>query len=281
VDSVRNVVDSIIVSHRVSKKISGALHEETIYSQPTAVAPVSSPAKKTRRSESPGPEGTEVRLRKPLEKLTKSEVEDIADERVKHMVMEKLGDGDPKKVFSNKDNLPFFEITDGRRIPIKCVRIKKAVPTFPLGDGSTARHVTSESNHHIEIFAELDQGGKEVEWEGAVVPMYEAYRRLKAGEPIVKKEHRPGRLLKFSLGQGEVVECDDKQGGRSLFVFRKVTQFSAGGIQIGFAPLNDARKAREMQVSRAWLWTTPNTLGERHARKVVVSPLGDVSEAHD
>ena len=156
-----------------------------------------------------------------------------------------------------------------------------SLETFPLGEGRTARHVTSESNHHVEIFAELDESRNEVEWDGAVVPMAEAYHRKKQGLPIVQCEFGPKRLFKFSLGQGEVIECDDKGGGRSLFVFRKVTQFSKGGIQIGLAPHVDARKAREMQVARSWLWTTPNTLGERHARKVVVSPLGEVMEAHD
>ncbi|HKT12983.1 MAG TPA: type II CRISPR RNA-guided endonuclease Cas9, partial [Terriglobia bacterium] len=33
-DSVRGEIDKIVVSHRVSKKVSGALHEETIYSPP-------------------------------------------------------------------------------------------------------------------------------------------------------------------------------------------------------------------------------------------------------
>jgi CRISPR-associated endonuclease Csn1 len=261
VDTVRQAISGIVVSHRVSKKVSGALHEETIYSSAKA-------------------DGS-VRVRKPLAELTRKEVEGIADESVKALVLSKLGGGDPKKVFASEENLPCFETSDGRRIPIKRVRIKKAVPTLPLGTGRTTRHVSSESNHHLEIFAELDKDGKEMGWDGIVVPVHEAYRRLKAGEPLVNRGPRAGGLYKFSLGQGEVVECDDKHRGRSLFVFRKVTEFSKGGIQIGFAPLSDARKAREMQISRAWLWTTPNTLGQRHARKVVVSPLGEVSEAHD
>jgi CRISPR-associated endonuclease Csn1 len=281
VDSVRDVIDSIVVSHRVSKKVSGALHEETNYSPPKPVAPASSPAKKGRRSETAAAMRSEVRVRKWLHQLTKPEVEDIADEAVKQKVLARLGDGDPKKVFSNPENLPYFETQDGRRIPIKRVRINKAVPTFPLGDGKAARHVTSESNHHLEIFAELDEEGNEVEWDGVVVSMAEAYRRKKEGLPIVQRDFGAKRRFKFSLGQGEAVECDDKRSGRSVFVFRKVTQFTKGGIQIGFAPHNDARKAREIQVSRDWLWATPNTLGERHARKVVVSPLGEVSSAGD
>jgi len=281
VDTVRSQIDRIVVSHRVSKKVSGALHEETIYSRPFPSAAVSDRRSRSNADQGGVTSATVVRVRKPISALTKNEVEEIADEGVKSLVVAKLSGGEPKKVFANDENMPFFEASDGRRIPIKRVRIIKAVPTFPLGNGRTARHVATESNHHIEIFAELDQQGKEVEWDGIVVPMHEAFRRLRTAEPVVNRDPGPGRLYKFSLGQGEVVECDSKQEGRSLFVFRKVTQFTKGGIQIGFAPLNDARKAREMQVSRAWLWTTPNTLGKRHAHKMTVSPLGEVTEAHD
>jgi CRISPR-associated endonuclease Csn1 len=276
VDSVRQEINRIVVSHRVSKKISGALHEETIYSAPVA-AGFSPPGAALKGG------ATDVRhVRKPLASLTKTEIEDIVDPGVRQRVLEKLEEvgGDIKK-FTKEENLPFLLAKDGRRIPIKRVRLRKKTPTVTLGEGRRAREVTPGSNHHIEIFAEFDEHGEEVEWDGQVVSMFEAHQRMKAGQPIVQKNHGPDHVFKFSLAQGEVVECDDKQQGRSLFVFRKVTQLTAGGIQIGFAPLNDARKAREMQVSRAWLWTTPNTLGERHARKVLVSPLGEVSEAHD
>ena len=283
VDSVRQEINRIVVSHRVSKKVSGALHEETIYSAPVAAGGtcpdlIGSPPGATLKGGA-----TDVRhVRKPLASLTKTEIEDIVDPGVRQRVLDKLEElgGDIKK-FTKEENLPFLLAKDGRRIPIKRVRLRKKTPTVTLGEGRRAREVTPGSNHHIEIFAELDEHGEEVEWDGQVVSMFEAHQRMKAGQPIVQKDQGPDHLFKFSLAQGEVVECDDKQQGRSLFVFRKVTQFTAGGIQIGFAPLNDARKAREIQVSRAWLWATPNTVGERHARKVAVSPLGEVSEAHD
>jgi CRISPR-associated endonuclease Csn1 len=281
VDSVRDVINSIIVSHRVSKKVSGALHEETIYSQPTAVAPVSSPAKKTRRSETATIEGTEVRVRRPLEKLTKSEVQDIADDRVKQMVTEKLGDGDPKKVFSNKDNLPFFETTDGRRIPIKRVRLNKAVPTFALGEGRTERHVTSESNHHLEIFAELDENGNELEWDGVVVSMAEAYLRLRLHQPVVQRDFGPHRQFKFSIGQGEVLECDDPGGNRRVLVVRGVWPQVKGSPRLAAVAINEARKKQDIISSKQFLSPVVNTLMKWHARKMVVSPLGEVSEAHD
>jgi CRISPR-associated endonuclease Csn1 len=263
-DSVRTEVGKIVVSHRVSKKLSGALHEETIYSRRFGEGEKSS-----------------VRVRKPLASLTKPELEDIADEGVKKLVLQKLeelGVSEPKKAFSNEANLPKFPQSG---VLIKRVRLTKKTPTVTLGKGRSSREVTPGSNHHIEIFAELDEHGQEVEWDGDVVSMLRAFRRLKERKSVVRRDHGPHRLFKFSLARGEVIECDDKQRGRSLFVFRKVTQFTKGGIQIGFAPLTDARQAREMQVSRAWLWATPNTLEERHARKVNLNPLGEVSEAHD
>jgi CRISPR-associated endonuclease Csn1 len=267
VPSVREEIERVVVSHRVSRKVSGALHEETLY------AIIGPDGKLTRR------------VRKPLKALSKTEVEEIADARVREMVLEKLGTagGDPKKVFATEGNLPRFVTADGREILVRNVRIEKKVPTEPLGRGRSIRHVASESNHHVEIYAEIRPDGSEGRWEGEVVTMLEAYRRQRAAppRPVVERNHGPLTAFKFSLGKGEVVECDTSKGAKELFVMRKVTQFSAGNIQIGFAPIRDARRAREMQTSRAWLWATPNTLGARHPRKVVVSSLGEVREAHD
>jgi hypothetical protein len=47
------------------------------------------------------------------------------------------------------------------------------------------------------------------------------------------------------------------------------------------APVNDARKKAEMQKSKDWVWKVPDTLRKLNPKKVVVSPLGEVSEAHD
>jgi CRISPR-associated endonuclease Csn1 len=264
VDSVRQEIDRVVVSHRASKKVSGALHEETIYSRPL-------------------PDGAS-RVRKPLAALTKSEVEDTADPQVRRIIQKKLaeiGIDDPKKAFSDESKLPFFQARDGRRVPVRRVRIKKALPTSPLGDGRTVRHVASESNHHVEVYAEIDEKGNEGEWDGDVVSMFEAYQRQKARKPVVQRDHGPVVSFKFSLAPGEVIECDGKTRGRSLFVMRKASRLSSGQLQIGFAPINDARKAKEMQTSRAWLWATPDTLSQRHPRKVMVNALGEVSEAHD
>jgi hypothetical protein len=133
----------------------------------------------------------------------------------------------------------------------------------------------------LEIYAELDEFGEEVEWVGAVVPLAEAYQRKMAHLPIVQKNFGPKRQFKFSISPGEVVECDGKAGNRELFVMRMTSQLSSGQLNIGFAPINDARKAREMQKARTWLWANPDTFRRRHPRKVAMNPLGELSAAND
>jgi CRISPR-associated endonuclease Csn1 len=286
VDSVRAEIDKIVVSHRVSKKVSGALHEETIYSRPFPVAAVCDRRPRSRKNggEDPpaqaGAAATVVRVRKPLAALTKNEVEDIADAGVKALVVAKLNGGDPKKVFASQENLPFFETSDGRRIPIKRVRINNAEKPMVLGQGRTQRHVISGNNHHVEIYAELGRDGSEKEWGGEVVSMFEAHQRLKAGKPVVQRDHGPLVKFKFSLAPGEVIECDDGNSGRALWVMRGVASYEAGP-RLLLAPLRDARKKRDMLKARTFWSPFINPLRKLSPRKVAVSPLGEVSESHE
>lgn len=274
VDSVREQIKQIIVSHRVSRKVSGALHEETIYSPPFD------------RTNGKGKPEKVVHVRKPLANLTKSEVENIVDDGVRGLVQDKLaalGIADPKKAFSNKDNLPFFmtKKKPERCIPIKSVRIEKREPAKPMGSGRSARHVVSESNHHVEIYAETKPDGSEGRWDGEVVSMLEAYQRKKAGKPVIQKDHGPLVEFKFSLAPGEVIECDDGSGGRRLLVVRSVSEFTSGAIELGLVPPVDARLKKEIVAGKAFLRRGPEWLRQQRARKVAVSPLGDIHEAND
>lgn len=248
--------ERVQVSHRVTKKVSGALHEETIYSAPM------------------GKDG-EVRVRKPLASLTKQEVEKIADQGVRKLVqqkLEELGGIEPKKAFANPENLPRFA---SGGVVIKNARISKAVPTFTLGDGRNARRVTSESNHHVEMVALTDEKRKQVEWDGRVVPMKDAYKRLRAGLAVIDKTCQVGEEYRFSLCPGEVLECQRNGDVPELLMFKGVSQYTAGAVVISLLPLNDARKNPKL------IRVVPNRLRQWHARKVVVSPLGEVTEAHD
>jgi hypothetical protein len=130
-------------------------------------------------------------------------------------------------------------------------------------------------NHHVEIYAQVGRDGHDKKWDGEVVSMFEAYERLKEGTPVVQKVHKAEVEFRFSLARGEVLECDDVNGGRRLLVVQKISRFSTGWIEIGLADIRDARKDKEL------LRPGPNVLRQWHTRKVAVSPLGEVSEAHD
>jgi len=267
VSSVRTHIESIVVSHRPQKKVSGALHEETFYGVPK------------------GNGGGNVRhVRKPIGSLSVKEINDIVDSRVKEIVLAKmreLGTDDPASAFADPKNFPYFEASGGRQIPIKSARIRKKLATFPVGAGRAIRHVASESNHHVEIFAELDRDSREIEWDARVVTLAEAYKRKKEKTDVINRNHGSMRQFKFSLSPGEIVECDGPGGTRRLLVVRSTSIAQTGQIQIALVPVADARMKKEIVSGKQFLRPGPNTLRQWNTIKVAVSPLGEVSEAHD
>jgi CRISPR-associated endonuclease Csn1 len=255
---VREAVLGTLVSHRVSRKVSGALHEETYYRQA-------------------GGEPVSYRARKKLEKLTAPEVEAIVDDRVRALVQEKLaalGETNPQKAFADPNNLPNLPNRGGRPMPIRKVRLAKTISAFSLGQGMRKRHVVSESNHHLEILETLNRRGQK-QWEGALVPLHEAIRRFRAGEPVIRKDHGEGKRFLFTLAPGEIVELDH-EGGRALFRVRSVSEG-----EIAYVSLSEARKKEEIKKSHQWKRGSANVLGKLNCRKVVVTPLGEVRRAHD
>ena len=185
VDSVRAEIDKIVVSHRVSKKVSGALHEETIYSRPMG-------------------EKVEVRVRKPLAALTRQEVEKIADEGVKKLVQQKieeLGGIEPKKAFSNAENLPRFPSSG---VVIKKCTNQQGCTHFPAWR-RPLRPACNQWNQTITLKStpSLTARATKSRWDGEVVPMSQAYQRLKDGKTIVQREYGPLVAFKFSLAEGD------------------------------------------------------------------------------
>jgi hypothetical protein len=113
-------------------------------------------------------------------------------------------------------------------------------------------------------------------WGAEVVSLFDAYQRLERKEPIVKRHFGEGKTFICSLAGGDIIELDNQNDkGRSLFVVRTVPQSK----QIYFVPISDARPAKD--IGKVGLTALPNTLSERHCRKVIVTPLGDVRFAND
>lgn len=254
VDSVREKVDEIVVSHRVDKKISGGLHAESLYSKGL-------------------PDGNgkmERRIRKRLDALSSTEIQRIVDPKVRKIVLakwESLGKGDPKKVFGEVENHPVMNAKDGREIPIHKVRIRsKSQNTIEIGEGARLRHVALNSNHHSVIYADAKSG----KWKDEIVSTYEAYERKRRGEPVVQKCEG----FVFSLSPSECIEMDNEEGERVLY---RVVSISRRDISL--RPLSDARTQKEIKEAKDWQkfrMQNMDQFRQRGAVKVSISPTGRV-----
>ena len=106
--------------------------------------------------------------------------------------------------------------------------------------------------------------------------MLTAYNRKNNRLPIVNPENRQGFL--FSLTPGEVIECRKGEHAGKRLVVRGMR---ADDKRVFLVHLNDARKKGEMQRSGDYLVEALGSLQDWDVHKIVVSPLGEVSEAHD
>jgi len=262
-EQVETAIGGITTSHRVSNRVRGKLHKETFYGRP--------------RKDAKGNEYVHTRVK--VEDLGPKDINDIVDPLVRRCVADKLAEigGDPKDAFKDPANHPVIEAGDGRRIPIHRVRIRMNLSTFAVGSGPYTRYVQSKDNHHMEVFAVLDDDGNVKKWDAKVVSMYDAYRRLAVKEPIIKRDHGPNTKFLFSLAGHEIIELD-VDAGRGLFVVRTITQ-TKQTKEILFVPVNDARTRKN--IGKIGLTAKPNSLRTRNCKKLLITPLGEVRNAND
>ncbi|MES9995974.1 type II CRISPR RNA-guided endonuclease Cas9 [Desulfovibrio aminophilus] len=269
IDAVCEKIDPVLASPRVNRKARGQLHEETLYGRVQV-------------------EGEDCFVvRKPLQTLSAKQtanslsIYDIIDPRLRQVVVdawEASGRQDPKKLFAVENNLPVLTGGNGRRMRVKCVRVRKAISPEPLGE--PVRFVNLGSNHHIEVF-EISKGKKR-QWTGRLVTLHEAARRANNGTAMVDRTSPEdfGKFL-FSLTQGEVIRVPAEDGLEAFFRVRTVYMRSSRGLYIDCSPLNDARLKAEIRKGRQWIEFSLNKLREMGATKVSLTPLGEVRAAHD
>ena len=268
-DDVRQAVEGMVVSHRISRKVNGPLHEETNYGP-------------SRERDAQG-KPVFFSVRKPLDGLTASDLENIADERVREIVKAKVDalGGDPKKAFASAENHPCIQTKHGRRIPIHAVRIRKSEAMIGVGQGPRQRYVASGSNHHVEIFEVKDKNGR-TRWMGRVVSRYEAMGRQATRRPVVDRTPPEGGRFIFSLTSGEIVQLAGDQGRQEQYRVRTVSLSKSGSIEIAAARLTDARLKDNIIKSGDWLRIrSMETLAQMCCRKVIVTPLGEIRYAND
>lgn len=240
-------VAAIVVSHRVRKKVSGPLHMDTVY----------------------GDTGVDVKTkngtyrlfvkRKPLPALSKSEIDDIVDDRVREVVKKHLesNGGDPKKAFAT------FPSLTSKGPPIRKVRlaVKQQVHLMaPLATG----YADLGANHHIAIFRRTD-GKADFE----VVSLFEVSRRLTMREPLIGRKRGDGAAFAMSLSPGDAVEFPNGDR-RGIWIVQGV--WASG--QVVLERDSDAGHATTTRPN-------PATLLMQGVRKVAVDPIGRIRPAGD
>jgi CRISPR-associated endonuclease Csn1 len=266
---VETLLSGVRVSHRVERKIRGALHEDTIYG-PTAKPDATA---KTIRPWAKGwveKEGVFV-CRKPVEQLTAAMIDDIRDTTIREMVLGRLkahgvdlerAKSIPKEVWKEPLRMP-------SGVPVKKVRILRSDLTIQPIRGGTA-YVKPGSLHHLCIFEYTDEKGK-VRREAEFVSMLQAVERLKRREPLIQRvSKRTGAKFVMSLSAGEMVLATFKGCERLVHL---ATAASTQG-QLYFVDHADARRSGEAEK----LVAKANTL---NGRKVTVDLLGRIRWAND
>ncbi len=273
VASIRPYIEGLLVSHRPEHKMSGPLHDETNYGPQPSV----------------GGKGI-VHIRKQVSGLKEGDIENIVDDAVRQAVQEKaaaLG-GDLSRCESGND-WPALKARDGRLIPIKRVRLRKTLNVTPIGAGPRQRHVAIANNHHVAIFARLDERGREKRWESIPVSLFEAMERKRRKLPIVQRSYPEAAsegaewVFRFSLMGGDTVElhrgCDHAREICRPEIYRLRSIASGGPLSL--VRVNDARLKKDIKDVKEWWSPGADALRKMDCRKVVVDLLGTVRPARD
>jgi CRISPR-associated endonuclease Csn1 len=270
VDSIRPVVEGMMVSHRPEHKMTGAFHDETNYGRPRLEGKKSY-----------------VHIRKPITALGEKDIASIVDPVVRRAVEEKSAffGGDLRRCETAND-WPSLPAANGRAIPIRKARIRKVLNVSPIAKGNRERFVMPSSNHHIEIFAKLDDHGKEIAWDGIVISLLDAAERKRKGGPVVARTYPESEgeyVFKFSLMGGDTVElhrsCDHEAGKCSPGLYRLRSIEGVGSMF--FVRVTDARLIKDIAASKERWRPGAEALRRLDCRKVVVDVLGRMHPAND
>ncbi|MEN6424761.1 MAG: type II CRISPR RNA-guided endonuclease Cas9 [Phycisphaerales bacterium] len=268
-DDARDIVKGINVSHRVCRKVSGALHEETNYG-PTGLK---------------DEDGQDLYVyRKKLEDLTAPMVAKIVDPVVRDIVTQRLiengihpGAADrkiPKEVW--KEPLYMRQTTSAKHVHIKKVRIrdvKNNVILLKDKTGHSYRAVEPGGNHHIEIF-ECSHEGDRTRRDARVISMFEATQRSQQGQPVVIQDYADGKSFVCSLSPNEMFMLELPDGRPALHRVQKIIYDG----RIVFRPHTYSGKVSDSDQPPLIQRRNTNTL---RGWKVSVDPLGRISPAND
>ena len=261
-DDVKKSIDEIIVSHRVHRKIRGALHEETVYG----------PGKQVSQTKQ------HLVLRRPVHQISKEkDLQWIRDPNIREIVTAKLEDKkaeglSPKDAIASLEHdPPILPDKNGSR-PIRKVRMlyeKNPVNFVALeSNGKPKKLAVYGSNHHAAIYRYKDSKTGEIKQKGEIVPMLEAKQRAVDNEPIILKDHPEYDEFVMSLSQDEMIR--NKEDGK-LYRLQKIE--TSGNLTF-----REHKYAYTSHDEPGYLAKSGSRL---HAEKVVINPLGEVRSAGD
>jgi CRISPR-associated endonuclease Csn1 len=258
VDEVRHQLTSLVISHRVSRKVGGPMHDEMFYGV------IQDPLK-----------GPLTVKRKLVHELTSSEVEQVVDPRVRERVQLQLNVHQQKFEKLEQDP-PTLPTRDGRVIPIRKVRIWISKKSRQLAEGFRARNVIGDQYDHFEIVRckDLRTGG--LRWNVSSVSIQEAMQRVRDKKPVVCRDHGPRADFVCSIAKDETLEI--REGGRARLVVVRVLEATTG--RVALQELNDARPYSQIDKKGLRRAIAP-LMSSLECRKVAVSPLGEVRYAND
>jgi CRISPR-associated endonuclease Csn1 len=296
--SLAEAVNKINVSHRVTRKASGQLHEETSYGLGEDVREFFKQGEFNK--EDIRQLSTNVWLcqkkfeyiysRPPVDILKQiKDIDSITPDAVniRDAIAKRLIDNgiDPTDKQANidklfKDNL-FIEGKDGKKTIVKKVRVKTNMGNMLIfcdKQGKPYRASPTGGNHHVEIFRStqhFDKKGK-AKMAAKVISLFEVVQRSRHGQPIIQKDYTYYKNnaddMKFvcSLAINDMVMLPDKDGQENLY---RVQKMDING-QIYFRHHTAATIGSESTVIRRQA-----TVFDGY--KVSIDPLGEIHKAND
>ena len=274
IKDVRDAYENINVSCRPNRKLNGPLHKETIFSKP-----------KSGRRES---ETKFFTVRRPLTAISKTEVPKIVDLRIRQIVTTHLEghDGDLKAAFSDPSQHPMLPTNSGRLIPIHRVRVRRREQPRRIGKKSSARYVSPGANHHLQIIAQLDDHGNETRWVGRIVNRLDAMTKFAewksssvsgTASPLSEPNTLENETLKYSIMPGDHLLINLGDEPNVLCRVNSISENKQGNTRLELQRHNDARSASELRnISGGRINSSPESMRRDQARKVDVSPLGEI-----
>lgn len=290
-------VKDIKVSHRVLRRLSGALHEDTFYgptqkfegSNPDHCIPPGSVGHSINRLHAKDwteDSGTFVRRKAVAEIKNAKHLTKVRDKGIREILANHLRVLDidpfakaayPKGCFEG-DNAP----TMPSGVPIKRVRLLENKSTLRQVSRRREFHFTQPgNNHHITYRETIDKKGNPT-WIGEVTTMWDAAVRGRTkvngkSLPLVDQSDTKAGKFVMSLSIGELFEIEDPKGelGRILCVVRKIDQTG----RLHYKQHTDARASGDLTPLN--LYVSPKQMHENNTRKVTVTPVGQIRWAND